>query len=237
MTFIMELSEVIDMEANNPLYKNQGAHVIATLFTVDKGTVKVLLIKRSNNPYKGMWALVGGALYNNENIEDGIAREIREKSGLHNIDLYFTKIYGSSERKACDFRMLGISYIGVIDFQKVELLSKTIKTDNADWVPIELIPELAYDHNEVVKDSLEVLKTKIVNSSILKALFPTGFTIPELHKIYESILDKKIDRRNLRRKLLSIGLIYDTKKTVIFEGKKPAKLYKFKDIDIKSINI
>ena len=225
------------MELKNPLYKKQGAHVIASLFTVDKGVVKVLLVKRSNHPYNGMWALVGGAVYNNERLEQALDREIEEKSGLKEIDLYFANIYSDITRKVEDFRMFGISYIGVIDIHRVELLNKTIKTDDADWVPIDMIPKLAYDHNVVIKDSLEVLKTKIVNSSILKALFPSGFTFPEIHRIYETILDKKIDRRNLRRKLLSMGLISDTNKTAIFEGKKPAKLYIFNDIVEKSINI
>ncbi len=74
------------MEVNNPLYKNQGIHVISSIFTVDHGVVKVLLIKRKNNPFKDKWALVGGALYNNEDIESGLKREVREKTDIDNID-------------------------------------------------------------------------------------------------------------------------------------------------------
>ena len=66
------------MEINNPKYKNQGIHTIASIFTVDKGIVKVLLIKRKNNPFKDMWALTGGALYNDEDLIDGLKREINE---------------------------------------------------------------------------------------------------------------------------------------------------------------
>ena len=76
------------MRTKNELYKNQGIHVINTIFTVDNGVVKVLLVKRSNEPYKDMWALVGGALYNNESLEDGVRREIEEKSGIKNVSLY-----------------------------------------------------------------------------------------------------------------------------------------------------
>lgn len=69
------------MEVNNPLYKNQGIHLISTIFTVEDGITKVLLIKRKNNPYKDYWALVGGALYNNEDLIDGLKRELKEKIG------------------------------------------------------------------------------------------------------------------------------------------------------------
>ncbi len=67
------------MEVNNKLYKNQGIHVISTIFTVEKGVTKVLLIRRKNKPFMDKWALVGGALYNNESIEEGLKREIKEK--------------------------------------------------------------------------------------------------------------------------------------------------------------
>ena len=75
------------MELNNPKYKNIGIHLTATIFTVDKGVTKVLLIKRNNEPYKGYWALPGGAMYNDERIKDGILRELKEKVGIDNIEL------------------------------------------------------------------------------------------------------------------------------------------------------
>lgn len=77
------------MQLTNPLYKNIGIHVIASIFTIDKGVVKVLLVKRTNEPFKGMWSLVGGALYNNEKLEYAVKREIFEKSGLTDVNVYF----------------------------------------------------------------------------------------------------------------------------------------------------
>lgn len=218
------------MEIKNPLYKNQGIHVISSIFTVEKGVTKVLLIKRKNEPYKDMWALVGGALYNNENLECGAKREIKEKTGIENIDIYLSNVFGEVNRSKL-MRMVAISYIGVIDSEKVSILKNTIKTSNADWFPINNIPQLAYDHNKILNDALEKLKIKILNTNILNSLFPNGFTVPEIQKTYESILNEKFDRRNFRRKILSLDLIIDTKKEVKFEGRKPAKLYKFKSGD------
>lgn len=217
------------MEVKNPLYKNQGIHVIASIFTVEKGVVKVLLIKRTNEPFKGKWALPGGALYNNEDIIDGMKRELNEKTGISNINLELCNVFGNVNRSNL-MRMVGISYLGVIDSAKVKVLKETQKTSNADWFKIDDIPDLAYDHNEIIKDSLEKLKISILNSDILNTLFPDGFTIPELHKTYETILNKTFDRRNFRRKLLNIGLIYDTNKEINFMGNKKAKLYKFNKI-------
>lgn len=217
------------MEIKNPLYKNQGIHVIASIFTVEKGVVKVLLIKRTNEPFKGKWALPGGALYNNENIIDGVKRELKEKTGINDVDLELCNVFGDVNRSHI-MRMVGISYLGVIDNNKVKVLKETQKTSNADWFKIDDIPDLAYDHNDIIKDSLEKLKISILNSDILKTLFTKGFTIPELHKTYESILNKTFDRRNFRRKLLNMGLIYDTNKEVTFMGNKKAKLYKFNKI-------
>lgn len=213
------------MEVLNPLYKNQGVHVISSIFTVEKGITKVLLIKRTNEPHKGMWALPSGALYNNEDLIDGVKRELKEKTGLENINLQLCNVFGDINRSKL-MRMIGISYFGVIDSNKVELLKETLKTSDSLFVPIDNIPNLAYDHNEIINDALEKLKASIFNSDILKSLFPNTFTMPEIQKTYESILGIKYDRRNFRKKMLN--LVEDTNKEDLFLGKKPAKLYKFK---------
>lgn len=215
------------MELNNPLYKGQGIHVISTIFTIENGIVKVLLVKRSNEPYKDMWALVGGALYNNETILDGLNREIYEKTGIQDIPVYFSGIFDDLNRSHF-MRMIAISYIGLIDSARVAILNKTKKTSDSDWVPIDKIPKLAYDHNKILKQSLETLKDVIIKTDILKALFPNGFTIPEVQKVYETVLNEKFERRNFRKKLLSMDFVVDTNKTRNFEGNKPAKVYEFK---------
>ena len=127
-------------------------------------------------------------------------------------------------------RMIAICFIGVMDIEKAELLSSTSKTSDIGWVDINMIPELAYDHNETLKYAIDDLKDKIVTTDILKSLFPNEFTLPELHNVYTSILNIDVDRRNFRKKMLNLNLISDTNKTVVYKGKKPAKLYRFNDI-------
>ncbi len=215
------------MQINNPLYKKIGIHLIASLFTVEKGIVKVLLIRRTNEPYKGKWALVGGALYNNEELEVGMKREIFEKTGMVGIKVFRYNVFGKIKRSPIQ-RMVALGYLGVIDSKKVNVLKETLKTSDSDWFPLDKIPPLAYDHNEILKASIEELKTRIVESDILKILYPDGFTMPEIQKVYETILNKQIDRRNFQKRFFSLGLIEDTNKFKKFEGTKPAKLYKFK---------
>lgn len=215
------------MEIKNPLYKNIGIHVMCSLFTVDNGCVKVLLIKRKKEPFKDMWALVGGALYNNETIEVGLRREIYEKTGLKNIDLYFSSIDDEVERSPLK-RMIAINYIGVIANDNI-ISKNTEKTCDSEWFSLEEIGRLAYNHEKTLKIARDNLKKLVVSSTVLKSLFPKGFTMPELQMTYEGVLDKKFDRRNFRKKILSIGLIRETDSMVVFKGKKPAKKYVFED--------
>lgn len=215
------------MTIDNPKYKNQGIHVMASIFTVEKGITKILLVQRKNKPFYGMWALPGGALYNDEDLEEGMKRELLEKTGLTIPNLKLCNVFGKVDRSPV-MRMVGISYLGVMDQKRVKLLTDTIKTSNADWFSIDDIPPLAYDHIDIIKDALENLKEQIVESDILKGLFPDKFTLPEIQKVYEAILEREFDRRNFRKKLLSLNLIEDTLETSTFIGKRPAKLYRFK---------
>lgn len=216
------------MEITNPKYQKQGIHLIASIFTIDKGIIKVLLIKRKNEPFKNYWALVGGALYNDEELLDGLKREINLKTGIENIELKLCSVVDEIKTTK-DFRMIAISYIGLIDFKKVNILKQTTKTYDSDWFTLNQIPELAYEHNKILQESVEFLKINLLKSNILKVFYPDGFTIPELQKLIESILNKKFDRRNFRKKIININYIYDTNQYKNIDGKKPAKIYKFKE--------
>ncbi len=217
------------MDVKNKLYKNQGVHVITTLFTVEQGVTKVLLIKRKNEPFLGDWVLTGGALYNNEDLETGAYRELKEKTGITDVPIQQFKAFGKVDRSPV-MRMVAVAFIGIIDSKRVNVLRETNSTSNADWFPIDKIPPLGFDHEEILQEALIELRKQIVKSNMLKSLFPDGVTMPELQKTYEAILGKTFDRRNFRKKMLSLNLIDDTNTSDKFEGNKPAKVYKFKDI-------
>lgn len=219
------------MKYDNPLYKKQGMHTVNSIFTVEDGKLKVLLLNRKLEPFKGMWALVSGAIYNNETVEDGTNREIKEKTGLEDIKVKFFKIYSDINR-APEMRMLGIANFAVVNSKKVEFVRSSEKTNDVKWFEIDEINELAFDHKEILLDAVVKLQKQITKSSMLKALLPKEFTMPQVQKIYEAVLNKTFDRRNFSKKMLSLGLLKDLNKLEQNVNKKPAKLYAFKS-DIK----
>ncbi|MDD2469538.1 MAG: NUDIX domain-containing protein [Bacilli bacterium] len=223
------------MDVTNKKYSNQGIHAIAAIFTIENDGLSALLIKRKKEPYKGKWILTGGAVYNDETVEEGLAREIYEKTGLK--DLYYEQfgVFSNPNRSPL-MRMVAIAYIALIDIQKVKILKETSHTQNAEWFNINEIPKLGYDHEKILNEGLAHLKKIILKSNIVKVLLPDKFTMPQLQKIYETLLNNKYDRRNFRKKLLSLGLLEETEDDGIRKVGKPAKYYRFKqDIVEKSI--
>ena len=213
------------MDLKNPLYKNQGIHVNIVLLTVNNGEIDVLLVKRTNEPFCGKWALPGGAVYNNEDTNDAMKRELFEKTQIINIEPQIFGVFGKPNR-APQMRMLGIGYIAVIDKSAISFIRKSQKTDDADWFNIDEVPQLAYDHNEMISKALEYLKQQVWKGGILKTLFPNGVTIPELYEVYSKILGQNLDRRNFRKKLLNDNILQDTEQVMKYKGKKSSKIYK-----------
>lgn len=223
------------MDLKNIKYKNIGIHALTTIFTVDRGVFKVLLIKRKNEPFKDKWALVGGAMYNDEKVLDTAKREIKEKTNIDNVDLTMVQVFDDINRSPLQ-RMICFSFVCSIDIEKANIMKETTKTSDANWFTLEEIPdELAYDHRIILEATIEEIKKLVMTSNVLAQLYPNGFTLPEIQKVYETVLNKELDRRNFRKKLLSSGLIVDTNKTQSFVGRKPAKLYKFKKEKVNKI--
>ncbi len=214
------------MNVNDVRYQNQGLHVVLALFTIDRSAFKVLLIKRKNEPFKNKWILIGGCAYNTETGEEAMNRELYEKTRLKNIDFEMFDVFTNPNRSPLK-RMIAIGYIGVSDSNIINKFKSTEKASAADWFEIDRIPELGYDHKEILEKAIKKLKEKIISTSILKKLYPNTFTLPELQTVYEKILNKKLDRRNFRKTLLQKGLMIDTGQIEEIVGKKPSKLYRF----------
>lgn len=216
------------MNVANEKYKNQGIHAIAAIFTIENDAISVLLIKRKREPFKGKWILTGGAIYNDETVEDGLKREIYEKTGLKDIYCEQFGVFSNPHRSPL-MRMVAVAYVALVDNKKVKILKETSHTENAEWFNINEIPKLGYDHEEILAAGLEYMKKIILKSNIVKFLLPDKFTMPQLQKIYETLLNQKFDRRNFRKKLLSLGLVDETYDDSVKKVGKPAKYYKFKD--------
>lgn len=214
------------MEQTNEI-NSLTCETLIAIFTVDSGVVKILLSRKKTEPYKGYWTLIGKKLGNDETLEDNITDVVIDETGLSNIYIEQIHTFSSLDRNYTE-RTLSTVFIGLVDSKTVEL--KQYK-DNGDyaWFSIDAIPKTGYDHDALIKYGIDYLRKKIVNSNMLKLLFPSDFTLPELQKVYEQILDITIDRRNFRKKFVSMGLIEDTGyKNEGYTGR-PAKLYRFQD--------
>lgn len=208
---------------------------IITVFTVEKGQLKILLEKKKEDPYKGYWSLPTKILLRNETIEESIDDILEEKLGVSNIFKEQDYTFSNINRNPSD-RVIGTSYICLIDVKTMEIKKEQGSNEEKDWFRIEEIPKTAYDHIDVINHAIEKLKTKLNNVNVLKNLFPSDFTLPELQNIYESILNIKLDRRNFRKKIMNLDIIEDTGYKNIGGSGRPAKLYKFKE-NIKEINL
>lgn len=207
---------------------NQLLETLIGIFTVDKGKIKVLLMHKKTEPYKGYWVLPGSVLNNDETLEDNITDVVCDKLGLPT--LYIEQCYTFSNlNRNPDNRVIATSFIGLIDNITLVLKKQEREEIELSWFDINSIPKMGYDHEKILNRLLEYFKKRIINSNILKILFPSDFTLPELQKVYEQILNIEIDRRNFRKKLVNLGYVIDTGD--VNEGfmGRPAKLYRFND--------
>lgn len=215
------------MKFEDPHYSKQYIHADIVVFTVEDKRVKILLIQRAKEPYLGGWALPGGGIYNDESLDVGAARELEYKTGLKNIYLEQFHTFGEPKRDP-RARTIAVAYLALLDKSKVSLLQKTPKTLDAKWWDIKNLPQLHWDHKQMVQMAIAKLRQNLTKSNIAKELLSKQFTLPEMHSAYEIILDRKLDRRNFRRKLLKIGLIEATGKKEAGERNRPAIYYRFK---------
>lgn len=219
-------------------FKDENSLILETLigiFSVNKGKIKILLMRKKDDPYKGHWILPGSILNVNETLEDNVNSVINVKLGLPS--MYIEQCYTLSEfNRNQDARILATSYIGLIDNITLVLKKQDREGIELEWFDINSIPKTAYDHDQIIAKLVEYLRKRITNSNILRILFPSDFTLPELQKVYEQILNIKIDRRNFRKKLLNLDYVVYTGDVNEGYMGRPAKLYRFNE-ELKERNI
>ncbi len=201
---------------------------LLSIFTVEDGVVKVLLMKRKTEPYRGYWILPTNILTNKETIDDNIYITIKNRLGFPEMYLEQGHIFSDLSRDK-EERIVGVSYIGLIDSKTLEIKKEDRPDLELKWFNINDIPKMGYDHEEIVKDSIKLLRKKLLNSKVLKNLFPSDFTLPEMQKVYEQILGRELDRRNFRKKFVNLGIVVDTGDKNVGGNGRPGKLYRFND--------
>jgi len=207
-------------------YINQ-LEIVINIFTVIEGKIKILLFRRDTEPFKNYWMLPSNLLMTTETIDDCAKDTINEFIGIKNIYIQNCNLFSKIDRLPND-RIIACSMIGLIDIDSFNLKKKNHGI-YYEWFDIDSIPKTVYDHTLIIDDSVNYLKSRIIKNEFLDIFFPSDFTIPELLSIYEQAYNKKLDRRNFRKKLVNI--IEDTGyKNKVTNGR-PAKLYRFKNED------
>lgn len=201
--------------------------VMVNLFTVRDGKISILLDSKKDEPYKGYWMLPTKIVKDNQTIFETLQSILDDCFEHQSILLNQNEVFDDLERHPSE-RVIGISYVGFIDSKTIELSSNNIHNE-MNWFDITLLPKLAYDHAQVIGGCLHYLRIKFKEISTLKELFPSDFTLPELEHMYETIFNKKIDRRNFRKKLIHLNLVEETGDVIKGTTGRPAKLYRFKD--------
>ncbi len=194
------------------------------IFGFTSNKLKLLLFKRKVEPSKGAWSLIGAFINNDQSIDDGAKQILFESTGLTDIYLEQLKTYGAVNRDPGE-RVISIAYYSLTSVTEVEL--ESVEQYDARWFDLDEIPELIFDHSEMVNDAIKNLRHKAKHQPIGFNLLSEYFTIPELQTLYESIYHRKLDSRNFRKKILSLDILTKTDKKDKSGSKKGAYLYCF----------
>jgi ADP-ribose pyrophosphatase YjhB (NUDIX family) len=222
-----------------------GISVDCVILGFHENELKLLLLKVGQS---NQWALPGGFIKKNETIENAAYRVLQERTGVQDIFLQQFNVFGAPDRSDARIhqnryleygikipkdnwllqRFITIGFYALIDFSEVNLRA-IVSDETAEWIDMNKVSNLMMDHAAIVQKALETLRTQLAYLPIGKNLLPKKFTMPELQKLYETILNEKLDRRNFQRKLLSFGILNRLTETKKGGAHKAAYLYTFNE--------
>jgi len=200
--------------------------VDAIVFGYTDNKLNVLLIKQKFGELKDQWALVGGFVKDNETLIDAVNRELQEETGIKVNYLEQLYTFGDDINRDPRFRVVTVAYFALVNSTKLVLQADS-DAEDAKWFSINELPKLAFDHKVILQAAKIRLQSKLTYQPIGFDLLPKEFLFSELENLYCTILEKEIDRRNFRKKILSFGIVEETEKFGNKIKGRPAKLYKF----------
>lgn len=213
------------------MYQYEYPHPAVTtdvvIFTVRDEKLQLLLIKRRADPFKGGWALPGGFVEIDEDLESGAKRELEEETGVSGVYLEQLYTFGAVNRDPRE-RVITVAYYALVPSEKLELRASS-DADAVGWFAMDELPNLVFDHAEIVSMAHDRLRAKLEYSTIAFQFMPSEFTLRELQDVYEIILEEPQDKRNFRKSILALDEIEETGRDKRVGAHRPAKLYKHKN--------
>ncbi|MGK2862864.1 MAG: NUDIX hydrolase [Chitinophagaceae bacterium] len=188
-------------------YQNQArllAAVDCIIFGFDGETINLLLIHRGFEPEKNKWSLMGGFVQRNESSDEAANRILKSLTGLEGVYLEQLQTFSHPDRDPIE-RTISIAYFALIDTHKYE--KQLTDEYHPEWFPLSKIPNLIFDHKEMVRQAKEKIRYKAAHHPLLFELLPPKFTLPQLQTLYESVFETTFDKRNFSRKVLSTKLL------------------------------
>jgi 8-oxo-dGTP diphosphatase len=208
--------------------------VDCVVFGLDRDDLlKIILIKRNLPPFQHQWALPGGFVRMEESVEEAAIRELSEETGLKNVFLKQLYTFGDVKRDPRD-RIVTVAYYALVNLWEYQVQAATDASE-AVWFPVAKLPKLAFDHDEIVSVALSRLKSQVRYEPIGFELLPKKFTLSQLQKLYETILETVLDKRNFRKKILKMDLLIALDEYETNVSHRAAQLYQFDEVKYEKL--
>jgi 8-oxo-dGTP diphosphatase len=206
-------------------YSRPALTVDAVVFGLDDEDLKVLLIRRGLEPFQGKWALPGGFVRVEESLEEAVRRELQEETGIAQLFLEQLYTFGAVDRDPRE-RVVTVAYYALVKLSDHCIKAATDARDAA-WFAVSDARGLAFDHDRILAAALERLKGKVRYQPIGFELLPPQFTLSQLQRLYETVLETPLDKRNFRKKILGMDFLVALDEVQKDVAHRAARLYRF----------
>lgn len=196
------------------------------IFGFDEGELKLLLLKRNFAPAMGEWSLMGGFVQEDESVDDAAKRVLNELTGLENVYMQQVGTFGNIDRDPGE-RVISIAYYALINVDEYD--RELVQQHNAYWIKLDELPNLIFDHPDMIAKARELMKQQASVNPIGFNLLPELFTLTQLQNLYEAIYGEQMDKRNFRKRVATMDFIEKTDLIDKTGSKRGAYLYKFND--------
>ena len=202
-----------------------GLSIDCVVFGYHEGRLQILLIRRGAEPFKGTLALPGDLVYPNEDIEIAARRVLHDLTAIQNLYLEQTHVYGQVDRHPIG-RVITTGYYALINSENYDPKASAW-ADSVIWMDVNKVPQLAFDHNSILSDALDLLRFTVRHRPVGFELLPRKFTLGQLRQLYEALLNEKYDKANFRKRILSKKLLKDCEEYEKNVPHRPSRLYQF----------